>query len=100
MSLFKKAVKNLCPPGYIRSVMEHAVSIGRLGQLLDRLDYLDTYDTYFGVPVECRLWKDFAPYSFYWEKHSTDGHEGSRGTLCMNGGLIFHPSCNEWSVHT
>ena len=71
---------------------------------------------------ECRLFKDFAPYSFYWECRVRSNEPGvspeQNWKRFMNGGLIFHGSHDNggdggaptfsvnispsdgWSIHT
>jgi len=82
--------------------------------LKNRLDYLNSYGG-DGDRMRVRLWKDFAPFSFYFVIERKHGDKWSR---FMNGGLIFHgphdgngsgsapafavtlESTYGWSIHT
>lgn len=82
--------------------------------LKSRLDYLQNYGG-DGDRMRVRLWKDFAPFSFYFVIEAKNGDDWKR---FMNGGLIFHgphdgngsgsaptfavtlESTYGWSIHT
>lgn len=87
------------------------------GSLKSRLEYLDTYADHEKKGLtRCRLFKDFAPYSFAFvmEKRTQEGDY----KRWFNGGLIFHGKMDSgvgfptlsvrigdiskagWSVHT
>jgi len=72
-----------CPDGYLESVRRHAMSIGMLGQLNKQLAQLAA-----GDGNRCTLYKDFAPYSFYFVMEIRD--ENGEWQRYFNGGLIFH----------
>lgn len=67
---------------YFDTVKKWAEKNGLLPDLQKELDFLSGFG---GDPdkVECRLFKDFAPYSFYFEMMRNE-------KLYFNGGLILH----------
>jgi hypothetical protein len=79
---------------YFDKVVAFAKQIGMYEQLKDRLDYLDTYACRDGegnvdrTKTECRLSKDFAPYSF--EFVLVRRNANGSFDYWFNGGLIFH----------
>ena len=105
---------------YLKEVEDFARSVGMLEQFHEQYDYLDKYADYEkenGVDIRCRLYKDFAPYSFAFNMERREKGE-EKWKFWFNGGLIFHGdhdrggdggaptfSCNlipqhGWSVHT
>jgi len=75
---------------YLREVEEFAKSIGMSEQFQKEYDYLDTYADHgeYG-DVRCRLYKDFAPYSFGFNMETRKKDE-DKWKFWFNGGLIFH----------
>ena len=74
---------------YLETVKAFAKSIGKEEILQKRLDYLDTYAC--GDDKEktrCKLFKDFAPYSFEFEMQARANDGGYR--YWFNGGLIYY----------
>lgn len=67
---------------YYDSVVKFAQDAGLMAELQKELDFLSGFG---GDPdkVECRLFKDFAPQSFYFELMKGE-------KLWLNGGLIFY----------
>ncbi|KKN46438.1 hypothetical protein LCGC14_0672780 [marine sediment metagenome] len=82
---------------HLDAVRKFAEEEGKLDQLQNKLDYLSTYGQ--SEKIRVRLMKDFAEHSFYFhiERYGTSTDEW---LLWMNGGLIYHQSSGEWSVHT
>lgn len=57
-------------------------------QLWEQLEYLRNYSD---RKTRCKLWKDFAPYSFYFVMETLeDNGAGPVWERWFNGGLIFH----------
>lgn len=77
--------------GYLDTVKEFAVKVGKEGNLRRKLDYLDQYASgrrSEGIETRCQLYKDWAPQSFaFLMEMRKDGGEWERW---FNGGLIFH----------
>lgn len=85
---------------HLREVFQFARRIGMIDQLKDQLRRLDTYaENDERGATRCRLFKDFAPYSFFFRMdldrahvNSPDAHvfdrDGYTDWFC--GGLIFH----------
>jgi len=74
---------------YFEEVKRHAEEIGLADNLQKSLDYLDTFAEHGDRgKTRCRLFKDFAPYSFdiRMERRTKDGGYEP----WWNGGLIFH----------
>lgn len=67
---------------YFDSVVKFAQEAGLYDDLKKQLDFLSGFG---GDPekVECELYKDFAPYSFYFNMMKGDKR-------WFNGGLLFH----------
>lgn len=99
---------------YLTQVRAEAFKLGIRKNLEDNLRYLETYAcqveddgppapwSYHPTRLElnrakCVLMSDHAPLSFYFELYIRKDGEYK---FWMNGGLIFHKSSNEWSVHT
>jgi len=51
--------------GYLETVRKFAEETGQTESLQERLDYLGNYACNSGRQTKCRLYKDFAPMSFY-----------------------------------
>jgi hypothetical protein len=66
---------------YLAKVLEFAERRGIKENFLDRLNWLGK-GAVFGTKSECRLFKDFAPYSFEF-MHVVNGK------AAMNGGLLY-----------
>lgn len=86
-------------PEYYEQVVEEARSRGLLEKfesvIRDRcIDYAQ-----HRVFYRCALTKDFAPMSFGWQPQTKES-EGDEWRPMMTGGLIFHESSQDWSVHT
>jgi len=90
--------------GYLETVRKFAEETNQLKGLQERLDYLGNYGCNSGRQTRCRLYKDFAPMSFYfvmevkkeddpdnrsrnygWSKDDPD----SEYRRWFNGGLIY-----------
>jgi len=79
---------------YLAEVRQFAEVVGKSDELREKLDYLRTYactdenDVMDETKTRCNLYKDFAPYSFYFVMHRllVDGTYSQ----WFNGGLIFH----------
>jgi len=67
---------------YFDSVVKFAQENGLMPNLQEQLDFLSNFG---GDPtkIECELYKDFAPQSFYFEMIRN-------GKRYFNGGCIFH----------
>lgn len=98
---------------YLEFVRAFSNKIGLNENFESKLNYLDNY--FDREKTVCQLYKDFAPYSFYFIMHrKTDN--GLR--QWFNGGMIFHgqhdgygsgqapaysvtlEKTNGWSIHT
>lgn len=77
---------------HLGEVWSFACGQGKLDRLVRALDQA-CFPTYFGKPAVTHLMKDFAPHSFYFEIMVD-------GKMAMNGGVIYHASADDWSVHT
>lgn len=100
---------------HLDAAWEHANAIGKADSLTGCFERLERIAVNRNATV--RLGTDFSPYSFYFEIHSPDPR-GQRGTLMLNGGVIFHgphdrggdgsyptlavclTPCDGWSIHT
>ncbi len=78
------------------AVKKFAEVKGKLDQFQNKLDFLSTYGQ--SEKIRVRLMKDFAEHSFYFHIERLD--EFSDWVFWMNGGLIYHQSSGDWSVHT
>lgn len=99
---------------HLEKVRAEAFNMGIRKNLEDNLHYLETYACQVeddGPPplcgyyptrldltrAKCVLMSDRARLSFYFELYIRKDGEYK---FWMNGGLIFHSTSNEWSVHT
>lgn len=81
----------------LQQALKFAEQRNLLEQLLERLKYLDTYanrhgcsyDQTTGKNTRCRLYKDFAPYSFAFFMDRRESVDADWQTW-FNGGLIYH----------
>ncbi len=99
---------------HLNRVKQEATRLGILADLEARLAYLDRYAEHEPGKqlINCFLYSDFAPLSFYFEMYRVDKpHQ-----RWMNGGLIWHPGATgpdqslsvevngsakpHWSIHT
>lgn len=87
--------------GYFLEALQQAKEISEktLADLLDDVKYLGGDPKDFSTEVELYPEVGFGgPHSFgFVQRHLQDDGTWKRG---VNGGLIFHSSCKEWSVHT
>jgi hypothetical protein len=74
-------------PEHLDAAWEHAKAIGRDESLTGCFEQLERIANNRNATV--RLGTDFAPHSFYFEIHAAEA-KGPRGTLMLNGGVIFH----------
>lgn len=101
--------------GKLSEALKYAESIkdDSLQKCINCLNSVDKDYNSNGMIVETTVSNDFAPYSFYFERIRKE-----RGTLILNGGIIFHGKhdnggdggaptfsvclepCNGWSIHT
>lgn len=79
---------------YFDNVQKFAKDAGKYEQLWEQLNYLDGYACWVGDKIKdnrltrCKLFKDFAPYSFYFLMERLDVKTGEYRTW-FNGGLIY-----------
>lgn len=83
--------------GHLDACLDFARSIGKEEHLVKQLEYA-CHPTFFGKEAVTHLYADSAPHSFYFEVYPR-GSEVT-GKRLLNGGVIFHDSAQEWSVHT
>ena len=82
-------------PDYFADVQKFAKKVNKYEQLWEKLNYLDGYACQISDKIKdnrltrCRLFRDFAPYSFYFVMERLDVKTGEYKTW-FNGGLIFH----------
>ena len=69
---------------YHEQILEFAKRNGLEQQLQSRLTYLETYGC--NEKTRCRLFRDFAPYSYYFVMEKMEGDEYIKW---FNGGLIY-----------
>ena len=101
--------------GKLDEALEYAKKIGdeSLQSCLDRLKKTEETYELDGRPIQTNVSTDFAPLSFYFERH-----DKSTGMFKGNGGIIVHGShdgfgsgsaptfsvslepCSGWSIHT
>jgi hypothetical protein len=85
---------------YLQSQIDEAAkfadSIGKRDNFEDALARA-CFPTFFGRKARTLLHSDFAPYSFGF---IVQVYKDVSWKPAMNGGIIFHHSCQEWSVHT
>lgn len=108
---------NIIDSDYFNEVKEFAEKVGKEENLKEKLDYLSTFADHNNEGLtRCDLYKDFAPYSFYFVINRKDKDGEFQGWI--NGGLIFHSShdgfgsgaaptlavtlnpTDGWSIHT
>jgi len=77
---------NVTDKDYFDGVMQFAQVTGQVDSLKEQLDWLDSYND--KNKTRCNLYKDFAPYSFYFVMEVKD-KDGNYKTW-FNGGLIYH----------
>ena len=74
---------------HFEQVLAFADKVGLRHQLDEQLEFLGTYAQHDGRDrTRCRLFKDFAPYSFEFLMEIRDGEDQYRRWFV--GGLIFH----------
>lgn len=81
----------------VDEVAAFADSIGKRDSFENALSRV-AYPKFFGQTARTMLYSDFAPNSFGFSVQVQDKDGAWR--FAMNGGLIFHASEGEWSVHT
>lgn len=74
-----------------------ADGIGKRASFEDALARV-AYPKFFEREARTLVYEDFAPHSFGFSVQVQD--ESGAWKFAMNGGVIFHASDNEWSVHT
>jgi hypothetical protein len=84
----------------IAIIFEFAQREGKLEQLVTTLDRA-CFPTFFGEPAVTVLSRDFAQHSLYFEVYPRRvAARDRRGQFLMNGGIIYHQTAGDWSVHT
>ncbi len=98
-------------PSHLLNTLKFAAEVGAASQLIERLEYLNTYA---GGENTCRLFKDWAPYSFVFNITKPDGQFWFNGGLIYSGpgqpldgsapaltvGIGIDSSKHNWSIHT
>jgi len=74
---------------HFESVLAFANKVGLRAQLDDKLKFLDEYAEHGERgKTRCRIYRDFAPYSFAFLIEQRNGNGGYQAWF--NGGLLFH----------
>lgn len=77
--------------GHLDEVKAFAERVGKAESLQKNLEYLGTYACNDGRQTRCRLFRDFAPMSFFFRMELKQEHEPDDAyRFWFVGGLIYH----------